>query len=168
VLALVPAQFGLLAPGASFGRWWLLDPVAERQASYAPLVFLAIVALSVIATSFVLSRIYRRRVRRAPPWDCGFVRLDSRMQDTAEGFGQPIRHIFEPFFGMRRQLPSPTDVEPRYRVEISDRIWTGAYVPAAALVQRLAQAVVQLQQGRISTYLIYSLVTLLVLLGFAL
>ena len=34
--------------------------------------------------------------------------------------------------------------------------------------QRLAQIVVQLQQGRISTYLIYSLVTLLVLLGFAL
>jgi len=41
-------------------------------------------------------------------------------------------------------------------------------VPAAALVQRLAQIVVQLQQGRISTYLIYSLVTLLVLLGFVL
>jgi hypothetical protein len=35
-------------------------------------------------------------------------------------------------------------------------------------VQRLAQAVGQLQQGRISTYLVYSLVTLLVLLGFAL
>jgi hypothetical protein len=41
-------------------------------------------------------------------------------------------------------------------------------VPAAALVQRLAAAVVQLQQGRISTYLVYSLVTLLVLLGFVL
>ncbi len=57
---------------------------------------------------------------------------------------------------------------PHYRVEISDRIWTGIYVPAAMLVQRLAQAAVQLQQGRISTYLIYSLVTLLVLLGFTL
>jgi formate hydrogenlyase subunit 3/multisubunit Na+/H+ antiporter MnhD subunit len=168
VLALVPAELGLLAPGASFGRWWLLDPVAGRQASYAPLVFLAIVALSVIATIVVVSRVYRRRVRRAPPWDCGFARLDSRMQDTAEGFGQPIRHIFEPFFGMRRELPSPADAAPRYRVEVSDRIWTGVYVPAAALVQRLAQAVGQLQQGRISTYLIYSLVTLLVLLGFAL
>lgn len=168
VLALVPTQFGLLEPGAAFGRWWLLDPVAGRQASYAPLVFLAIVLLSVLATIFVVSRIYRRRVRRAAPWDCGFVRLDSRMQDTAEGFGQPIRHIFEPFFGMRRELPSPTDGAPRYRVEISDRIWTGAYVPAAALVQRLASAVVQLQQGRISTYLIYSLVTLLVLLAFVL
>jgi formate hydrogenlyase subunit 3/multisubunit Na+/H+ antiporter MnhD subunit len=168
VLALVPVQFGLLEPGASFGRWWLLDPVAGREASYAPLVFLTIVLLCVSTTILVVSRIYRRRVRRSAPWDCGFVRLDSRMQDTAEGFGQPIRHIFEPFFGLRRELPSPADTSPNYRVEISDRIWTGLYLPAAALVQRLAQVVVQLQQGRISTYLIYSLITLLVLLGFTL
>jgi hydrogenase-4 component B len=168
VLALVPVELGLLEPGASFGSWWLLDPVAGRQASYAPLVFLAIVLLSVVATIFVVSRVYTRRFRRAAPWDCGFVRLDSRMQDTAEGFGQPIRHIFEPFFGMRRELPSPADAAPRYKVQVSDRIWTGVYLPAAALVQRLAQVVGQLQQGRISTYLIYSLVTLLVLLGFAL
>ncbi|HJR70486.1 MAG TPA: hydrogenase 4 subunit B [Gammaproteobacteria bacterium] len=166
--ARVPAQFGLLEPGATFGRWWLLDPVAGRQASYAPLVFLSIVLLCVVATIVVVTRVYRRRVRRSAPWDCGFARLDSRMQDTAEGFGQPIRHIFEPFFGMRRELPSPTDPTPHYRVQISDRIWTGLYLPAAALVQRLAQTVVQLQQGRISTYLVYSLVTLLVLLGFAL
>lgn len=168
LLAVVPTEFGLLEPGATFGRWWLLDPVAGRQASYAPLVFLTIVALSIAATMFVVSRIYRRRVRRGAPWDCGFARLDSRMQDTAEGFGQPIRHIFGPFFAIRRELPSPADVAPRYRVEIGDRFWTGVYVPAAALVQRLAGAVVQLQQGRISTYLVYSLVTLLVLLGFVL
>jgi formate hydrogenlyase subunit 3/multisubunit Na+/H+ antiporter MnhD subunit len=168
VLALVPIELGLLEAGASFGRWWLLDPVAGRQASYAPLVFLTIALLSIVATIFVVSRVYRRRVRRSAPWDCGFVRLDSRMQDTAEGFGQPIRHIFEPFFGLSRELPSPADAAPQYRVQVSDRIWTGLYLPAAALVQRLAQIVVQLQQGRISTYLIYSLVTLLVLLGFAL
>jgi hypothetical protein len=90
------------------------------------------------------------------------------MQDTAEGFGQPIRHIFQPFFGMRRELPSPADPAPHYRVVISDRIWTGLYVPASLLVQRLAETVAWIQQGRISTYLIYSLVTLLVLLGFVL
>jgi formate hydrogenlyase subunit 3/multisubunit Na+/H+ antiporter MnhD subunit len=168
VLALVPEQLGWSQPGATFGTWWRLEPVAGREASYAPLVFLAIAVLSVVATIYIVSRVYQRRVRRGAAWDCGFVRLDSRMQDTAEGFGQPIRHIFQPFFGMQRELPSPSDTAPRYRVVISDRIWTGAYVPLATLVQRLAQTVVALQQGRISTYLIYSLVTLLVLLGFVL
>jgi formate hydrogenlyase subunit 3/multisubunit Na+/H+ antiporter MnhD subunit len=168
LLALVPTQLGVLTPGTTFGRWWLLDPVAGRQASYAPLVFLGLVVLCVVATIFVVSLIYRRRIRRGAPWDCGFVRLDSRMQDTAEGFGQPIRHIFEPFFGMRRELPRPTDAAPHYRVEVSDRIWNGIYLPVATLVQRLALSAALLQQGRISTYLVYSLVTLLVLLGFVL
>src|SRR5690606_17595723 len=80
LLAVVPAELGLLEPGTTFGQWWLLDPVAGRQASYAPLVFLVIVALCVAATMLVVSRVYRRRVRRGAPWDCGFARLDSRMQ----------------------------------------------------------------------------------------
>jgi hydrogenase-4 component B len=45
-------------------------------------------------------------------------KLTARMQDTAEGFGQPIRQIFEPFFQMHRDLPSPFDRAPRYRVTV--------------------------------------------------
>ena len=71
---------------------------------------------------------YHARVRRAPPWDCGFPALTPRMQDTAEGFGQPIRHIFLPFFRMHRELPTPFDSAPRYRVRVEDRIWHGLYL----------------------------------------
>ena len=38
--------------------------------------------------------------------------------DTAEGFGQPIRQIFEPFYLMKRELPTPFDTAPRYRVTV--------------------------------------------------
>ena len=104
-------------------------------------------------------------MRRAPPWDCGYVRLDARMQDSAEGFGPPLRHIFQPFFLIRRELPGAFDRLPRYRMEVGDRIWRYAYEPVGQLVRRLADLVTVLQQGRISTYLMYSFVTLLVLLG---
>jgi hydrogenase-4 component B len=104
-------------------------------------------------------------VRRAPPWDCGFVRIDARMQDTAEGFGQPIRHIFQPFFHMERLLPSPFDAAPRYRVTVGDRLWRALYEPLGGLVQRAADSVAWLQQGRISTYLLYSFITLVLLLA---
>ena len=87
------------------------------------------------------------------------------MQDTAEGFGQPIRHLFNPFFTMVRELPSPFDQAPRYRVVIGDRFWRGLYLPLATLVHRTADAVAWLQQGRIATYLLYSFVTLIVLLA---
>jgi hypothetical protein len=109
--------------------------------------------------------VYRRPVRRAPPWDCGFVRIDPRMQDTAEGFGQPIRHIFTGFFAMERELPSPLDAAPRYRVTVNDRIWRGLYLPISGIVQRLTNSVAWLQQGRISVYLTYSFVTLVILLA---
>jgi hypothetical protein len=87
------------------------------------------------------------------------------MQDTAEGFGQPIRHLFGTFFRMERELPSPLDAAPRYRVIVSDRFWQALYVPIAGWVQRAANSVAWLQQGRISVYLTYSFITLVVLLA---
>ena len=87
------------------------------------------------------------------------------MQDTAEGFGQPIRHLFQPFFAILRELPSPFDRAPKYHLEISDRIWLKLYRPLGALVRNIADRVAWLQQGRIATYLLYSFVTLVVLLA---
>ena len=82
------------------------------------------------------------------------------MQDTAEGFGQPIRQIFEPFFLMQRELPSPFDTRPRYLVTVEDRFWRWLYVPAVDLANDLARLLGRLQQGRISVYLLYSFLTL--------
>lgn len=148
--------------------WWHLAPVAGRQAAYAPLILSFGIALTIALTVLLVSVFYHRRIRRSAAWDCGFGGLDPRMQDTAEGFGQPIRHIFLPFFDMQRELPTPFDRTPHYRVVVGDRIWGSLYLPLAKLVQRVAQAVAWLQQGRIATYLLYSFVTLLVLLALVL
>jgi hydrogenase-4 component B len=152
-----------LPQGAS--PWWMLAPLPDRQVSYSPLVLLALIAVVLATTSIVVRRVYRRAVRRAPAWDCGFGRIDARMQDTAEGFGQPIRHIFQAFFTMDRELPSPFDRAPRYRVVVGDRIWRLVYAPLGGHVQRLADSLAWLQQGRISAYLTYSFVTLVTLLA---
>jgi hypothetical protein len=77
-----------------------------------------------------------------------------------EGFGQPIRQIFEPFFRMTRELPSPFDAAPRYRVTVDDPFWHALYLPLVALVRRVARLSALLQQGRIAAYLLYSFVTL--------
>ena len=148
--------------------WWLLEPIPGRQASYSALGFLLAVTAVVLLTILGVRLFYHRRVRRADPWDCGFARLDARMQDTAEGFGQPVRHIFGQFFLLRRELPSPFDRAPRYRVVIADRIWERLYEPLGGLVQRIADAFAWVQQGRIATYLLYSFVTLVALLALVL
>jgi hydrogenase-4 component B len=164
-LRIVVEQLSGTALPIQTAPWWLLVPLPQRQASYSPLVFFVAVAAVVLCTALAVRLLYHRRVRRAPPWDCGFARLDARMQDTAEGFGQPIRHIFQPFFTMERELPTPFDRAPRYRVVVGDRIWRGLYEPLGPLVQRVADACAWLQQGRIASYLAYSFVTLIVLLA---
>lgn len=143
---------------------WLLAPTSIERASYGPVFFLLGVA-ACFALAFVLvRRFYHGRIRRAPPWDCGFPWQTARMQDTAEGFGQPIRQIFEPFFRMQRELPSPFDAAPRYRVTVEDHIWHGLYQPIADAVARVARLVGLLQQGRIAVYLLFSFVTLITIL----
>src|SRR5262249_48804333 len=92
----------------------------------------------------------------------------ARMQDTAEGFGQPIRHIFASAFRIDRELPSPWDAAPRYRIHIEDRIWRALYLPLASGVRRLGDAIAVLQGGRLAVYLLYSFLTLIALLVFVL
>lgn len=164
----VVAQLGGGLPAGPVSPWWLLAPVPGRQVSYSPIVFFLAIAGVVIVTVFGVRLFYHRHRRHTRAWDCGFGELTPRMQDTAEGFGQPIRHIFASFFAVTRELPSPFDRAPRYRVAVADRIWQGLYVPLGSLVQRATDAVAWLQQGRIATYLLYSFVTLLVLLALVL
>jgi hypothetical protein len=69
---------------------------------------------------------------------------------------------------MERELPTPTDNPPRYRVRIEDRIWRALYLPIARATQWLADLVSVVQGGSLSVYLLYSFVTLIVLLVFVL
>jgi formate hydrogenlyase subunit 3/multisubunit Na+/H+ antiporter MnhD subunit len=143
------------------GHGWLLAPNGMEQASYGPVIFLLGV-LGSFALAFGLVRwLYHGRTRRAPPWACGFPWVTARMQDTAEGFGQPIRQIFEPFFVMQRELPTPFDKQPVYRVTLGDHFWGWVYVPITNLANALARVMGRMQQGRISVYLLYSFLTLI-------
>jgi formate hydrogenlyase subunit 3/multisubunit Na+/H+ antiporter MnhD subunit len=163
-----PIPFALvgrgLAQSGHVGDWMMLAPVSAERASYSPVLLFLVGAALVLFAFVMVRRLYHGRLRRARPWDCGFGTLTSRMQDTAEGFGQPIRQIFEPFFGMRRELPTPFDASPRYRVTVEDPMWAWIYLRIAAITERVSRFVGLLQRGRISIYLLYSFLTLVTLL----
>jgi NADH:ubiquinone oxidoreductase subunit 5 (subunit L)/multisubunit Na+/H+ antiporter MnhA subunit len=175
-LGLVPATvIGMLDPitrgltgygiAGHAGSWLYLAPIEPQRASYSPILFLAVAVLLVAAAWLSVRAFYHGRARRAPPWDCGFPWLNARMQDTAEGFGQPVRVVFDPFFRVvEREVPKPADAAPRYRESAEDRLWYWLYLPVARLVERITALVTVLQRGRISTYLMYSFATLLLLL----
>jgi len=165
VILLIDAVTGQLV-GTGLGpvvsrSGWLLVPVDIERASYGPAIFLAGVALGFgLAYAFV-RQLYHGRTRRAAPWDCGYPWQTPRMQDSAEGFGQPIRQIFEPLLRVQRELPRAGDAQPRYRVSVGDHFWYWLYQPVALVVERAAGIVGLLQQGRISVYLLYSFLTVI-------
>ncbi len=144
--------------------WPFLTAIERGHATYAPLIFLLVIVAVVAATFLVVRHFYHGRIRRAAPWDCGFPGLTPRMQDSAEGFGQPIKQIFEPFFRIERHHPSPFDRAPRYASKLEDHLWYWLYLPIVRLAERLSALVGVLHHGRIALYLVYSFVTLLLLL----
>jgi hydrogenase-4 component B len=155
-----------LSSAISGNSWLLFAPVAAERASYGPLLFLLGIVGTVLVTFFAVRGFYHGRLQRGPAWDCGFPEQTSRMQDTAEGFGQPITQIFEPFFQVRRQMPDPFSREPVYAKTNEDRLWHWLYLPVARANERISSWIGILQHGRIHLYLLYSFATLLALLLF--
>jgi formate hydrogenlyase subunit 3/multisubunit Na+/H+ antiporter MnhD subunit len=144
--------------------WVILTALGREQATYGPVVFLLVIVGVAAATFLLVRRFYHGRVRRASAWDCGFPGLNARMQDSAEGFGQPIKQIFEPFFRIERRHPSPFDRSPQYASKLEDNLWYWLYLPIIRATERASALVGVLHHGRIALYLVYSFATLMLLL----
>ena len=157
---------GTLPP--SNAPWWLLVPL---PGSVPPTPRWSSSPRSPASSPSRCSRcdcFYHRRVRRAAAWDCGFGVATPACRIPPKVSASRSATSSAAFFAMQRELPSPFDRAPRYRVTVGDRLWQGLYLPLGGLVQRLADAFAWLQQGRIATYLLYSFVTLIALLALVL
>src|SRR5207245_6130983 len=65
----------------------------------APLRWITITGVALLASLAATSALLRRRIRRAPSattvtWDCGYAAASGRMQYTASSFAQIVVHIF--------------------------------------------------------------------------
>jgi hydrogenase-4 component B len=160
--------------GASAGAygWMWLTPVAPERASYSGIiVFLGILAF--VISAYLLLHVRPGKIHRVPLWDCGFEKINPRMQYNATSFSMPIRRIFGFFFSIREQVRVGSQAGhaafPKrlvYSLRVRDRFWLWLYKPAAAASFWIARKLGRLQQGRIQAYLIYSFITIIVLLVF--
>ncbi len=156
---------GLSLPDSALSSGWLwLVPDSRHSASYSPLI-LFILLLLFMPLGWGISRWFGRpRRRRTPAWTCGYDIRTPRMQDSAGSFGQPIRHFFANFFLMKRHLPDPEEKDPVFELTVEDPHWFYLYRPILHLFFRLASLAEKVRTGKISVYLIYSFITLLLLL----
>jgi hydrogenase-4 component B len=147
-------------------HWLWLTPVTPERASYSPVIFLVVIVAVVLVAFWIVRALYHGRLRRTPAWDCGFPGLNARMQDTPEGFAQPIRQIFAPVYEIESHHPDPFDRLPRYFTEVRDRSWGWIYYPVATAATFCSRLIARIQGGRIAVYLAYSFATILFLLAF--
>lgn len=113
-----------------------------------------------------------RSVRVGPTWGCG-IDLDARMQYSATGFTQPIRRFFAFFFRPREEVhvdKAPGDFFPR-RVAYDSNIVHAAehylYKPASRGLLAVARRASAIQAGSLHLYLLYILITTVILLLWA-
>jgi len=169
-----------LATSAGAFGWLWLTPVSHGRASYSgAIIFVWITA--VILLAYIILHIRRTAIHRVPIWDCGFEKLNNRMQYTATSFSMPIRRIFGFLFNIKEDVsikrPSSQGLTPilyrageegdlHYRLRVRDYFWGWIYRPVADVSFRISRRFGRLQQGRIQVYLIYSFITIIVLLVF--
>ena len=143
--------------------WFWLSPASPIRAQYNP-VLLVLFFVLVLGILMIWLGKSKRPARSAPTWNCGYPVRESRMQDTADAFGQPVRHFFAPFFQMERHLPSPEDDHPVYHLNVRDPFWKALYDPIATALCFASEVAETLRNRRISQYLLYSVITLILLL----
>jgi hypothetical protein len=129
--------------------------------------------LAVVAITYLLLHIRSRSIRRVPLWDCGFEKVTNRMQYTATSFAMPLRRIFGFLFSIKEHVRLLPETAHRafperlqYHLRIRDRFWIWIYQPIADASFWISRRIGRMQHGRIQVYLIYSFVTIIVLLIF--
>ena len=152
---------------------WMPDqgPAAPGLASRVPLDTTAAVSVSVVLLSGLLATAlarHGRRAARAVTWDCGYALPTARMQYTASSFGQMTLTMFRLVLHpqvhrpvIHGQFPRPASMHSHVDDAVLDRV----LLPAARRIARWSAWFHGFQQGLSQQYVLYILVTLLVMLS---
>jgi hydrogenase-4 component B len=126
-------------PAQSQIAWLTIAPIAESRSSYNGLIVFAFICLSAFAAAHTIKTFWPRPLRRAPPWDCGYVDPNPATQYTASSYAQPVRRALGAVaFSVREKLDMPLPGETRaahFSVEIGDRFIDYIYEPLTKAVQ---------------------------------
>lgn len=178
-LALLCLLLGLAGPllllpvgtavAAAFG---LAPALAAVEGAAAPLAYVSAAGLLLIALAALAFAGRARALKDKAPaaagtWDCGYAAPTARMQYGAASFSQPLTDFFQPILRKIGQYPVITEYFPgkaSFSTEAQAVFYNSFYMPAAARLRDLAYRFSWIQHGRLQIYIMYIVVTLLLLL----
>jgi formate hydrogenlyase subunit 3/multisubunit Na+/H+ antiporter MnhD subunit len=129
---------------------------------------IALTAIVVLVGALRAWLVSRRPARAAVTWDCGYARPDARMQYTAASLAEPIGRPFAALLRTRIERHGPEGYWPAaasWHARTIDRTVTGVYRPAIGGLNALMLRLRDLQEPRVTTYLRYLVLALLIVLG---
>jgi hydrogenase-4 component B len=109
----------------------------------------------------------RRTIQRDETWGCGYLRPSARMQYTASSFAQPTIGMFARVLRPRQELQAPRGLFPSHAhlyTHTSELFVHWAYEPAIRALLSLAALFRRLQRGQTHLYILYIVITILLLL----
>ena len=168
VIGTVPALVmrPVMVVGATVaGEHWvpIAAALSDVFADAGRISWLAIGLLLVGAILWLARRAALRRqvVRTGPTWACGYPHPTPRMQYTASSFAAPLASVFGRLAGVREHRGATV-----FHSTPVDLVLDAAVLPLWARVERAALRLRPMQQGRLHVYLIYVVVTVVLVLGY--
>jgi hydrogenase-4 component B len=160
------ALLGFNAASAVLSHPLVLGPVFKEFSVLAPTwLSLVLPAYALIAIAIALSADRRRSVRRAPVWVTGSGAELAAVQYRPSSYSNPMRVILRGPLGYRSTLTVGTRRSLRLRTRVVFATDRFLYTPAAKLALAIAARVRATQSGRLSSYLLYMLVALILALS---
>jgi hydrogenase-4 component B len=159
IRAIGPAE---LTPSSIQKELWTASGYL-KSFTYGGLAILASIGLIALLRHRLLSG---RNVGEAPVWDCGYAAPNARMQYTASSFAQPIIDFFDIFHSERKRFQAPRGYFPQkasFETETLDTSQESVYRPIFETAERILSKMRVMQHGRIQLYVLYIVLTLIVL-----
>jgi len=144
----------------------VLGPVFREFSVLAPTWLAIVLPVYTLLAFAIATATGRRTVRRAPVWVTGSGADIDAVQYRPSAYSNPMRVILRGPLGYRTRLvPGSTSGTLSERTTTVEPIERFLYRPLAAGALRVAALVRRTQSGRLSTYLLYMLIALLLALS---
>jgi hydrogenase-4 component B len=141
-------------------------------AAVAPLAWISILALALLAVTICVLFWYRGRVKKATftttgTWGCGYLEPSSRMQYTASSFADMLVNLSAVILRPKRHIPhiiGPFPADHHFESHVPETVLERIYLPLFSRLYERFLPIRRLQQGHLNLYILYILITLVVLI----
>ena len=160
---------GFNPAGAVISHPLVLGPVFANFSVLAPTWLMVVLPAYALLALLIATAVRAPRARRAPVWVTGSGAQLAAVQYRPSAYSNPMRVILRGPLGYRSRLIAPPAAEPdqpsTLQRTVVDAIARYLYRPLIALALAASGQIRRLQSGRLSSYLLYMLIALILALA---